>query len=396
MIAGAGSNFSLGFVRTACRNARGQTVPHLDKFAAALIVVAVVVGFLAPRDRHDVGPPRANPAAAGGVARSAQAAPSKIAAPPRKPPPKKAPFNLAKAAAAARAVSANELGQVPILMIHRVMAKPQASLDRSTKELYDEFTGMAKQGYVPVTAAEFVKGQINIPAGKHPVVLTFDDGSITHADFDGAGNPKPDTAIAVVQRVAKENPGFRPVATFFVNRDPFYGGSKPGIETMRWLVRNGFEIANHTTNHKDMRKMSKDEVAKEIGTDEKMIENATGKPATTFAFPFGSLSTAHLDWAQHGTKPVKWDFTGMFLAGWKPSDSPYASSFDARQIPRIRDKEKIKEDDCKQYCSTAWLEWLGKNPDKRYTSDGNPATIAFPQDKMIYLYTRYKEWACPY
>jgi hypothetical protein len=86
----------------------------------------------------------------------------------------------------------------------------------------------------------------------------------------------------------------------------------------------------------------------------------------------------------------------MFLAGWKPADSPYASSFDPRQIPRIRDKGKIKEDDCQRYCSTAWLEWLAQNPDKRYTSDGNPATIAFPQDKMIYLYTRYKEWACPY
>ncbi|GLY71822.1 polysaccharide deacetylase family protein [Actinoallomurus iriomotensis] len=372
-------------------------MPHLDKLAAALIVIAVVVGFVAPRDRHGGAEPRANAPAAGGAAVHAGASRTAAAVPRKQPQKKKAPpFNMAKAAAAARAAGANELGMVPILMIHRVMAKPQVSLDRSTKDLYDEFTGMAKQGYVPITAAEFVKGQIDIPAGRHPVVLTFDDGSITHADFDGAGNPKPDTAIGVIQRVAKENPGFRPVATFFVNRDPFYGGSKPGVETMRWLVRNGFEIANHTTNHKDMRTMSHEEVAKEIGTDEQMIESATGKPATTFAFPFGSLSEAHLDWAQHGTKPVPWNFTGMFLAGWKPADSPYAGSFDPRQIPRIRDKEKIKEDDCKQYCSTAWLEWLAKNPDKRYTSDGNPATIAFPQDKMIYLYTRYKEWACPY
>lgn len=369
-------------------------MPHLDKFAAALIIVAVAIGFLAPRDRHAERTSGTSPGRVGGVAHTAQAP---KAAPPKKPAKKRGPpFNLAKAQAVARAAHANELGQVPILMIHRVMAKPQVSLDRSTKELYDEFTGLAKQGYVPVTAAEFVKGQINIPAGKHPVVLTFDDGSITHADFDGAGNPKPDTAIGVIQRVAKENPGFRPVATFFVNRDPFYGGKKPGVETMRWLVRNGYEIANHTTNHKDMRKMSKDEVAKEIGTDEKMIEAATGKPATTFAFPFGSLSEAHLSWAQSGKSPTKWNFTGMFLAGWKPADSPYASSFDPLQIPRIRDKQKIKEDDCKRYCSTAWLEWLAQNPDKRYTSDGNPATIAFPQDKMIYLYTRYKEWACPY
>ncbi len=90
--------------------------------------------------------------------------------------------------------------------------------------------------------------------------------------------------------MAKENPGFRPVATFFVNRDPFYGGSKPGMETMRWLTRNGFEVANHTTNHKDLRTTDQGEVAKEIGTDEKMIEDATGQPSTTFAFPFGSLS----------------------------------------------------------------------------------------------------------
>lgn len=394
MIGSAGNNALLGFAHAVWRNAEGRTVPHLDKFAAALIVIAVAIGFLAPRDRHAARDVASAPGAVGGVAHTTAA---KAAPPPRKPPKKQAPpFNLAKAAAAARAVHANELGQVPILMIHRVMAKPQVSLDRSTKELYDEFTGLARQGYVPVTAAEFVRGQINIPAGRHPVVLTFDDGSITHADFDGSGNPKPDTAVGIIQRVAKENPGFRPVATFFVNRDPFYGGNKPSAETMRWLVLHGFEVANHTTNHKDLSKMSKDEVAKEIGTDEKMIEDATGRPATTFAFPFGSLSKAHLSWAQSGKSPTPWHFTGMFLAGWKPADSPYSSSFDPLQIPRIRDKQKIKEDDCKQYCSTAWLEWLAKNPDKRYTSDGNPATIAFPQDKMIYLYTRYKQWACPY
>jgi peptidoglycan/xylan/chitin deacetylase (PgdA/CDA1 family) len=371
-------------------SAGGQIVPHLDKFAAVLIAIAVAVGFLAPRDREDLA--RTRPAAAGVPGR---VVPSKAAAPKPKPKKHVPPFNMAKAQAAARAVSANELGQVPILMIHRVMVKPQVSLDRSTKELYDELSGIAKQGYVPVTAADFVAGKINIPAGKHPVVLTFDDGSITHADFDGAGNPKPDTAVGVLQRIARENPGFRPVATFFVNRDPFYGGSKPGIETMRWLVRNGFEVANHTTNHKDLSKLSKEELDKEIGTDEKMIEDAIGRPSTTFAFPFGSYS--HLNWAQEGQGGgAKWNFTGMFLAGWQPAQSPFAKEFDPRRIPRIRDKQKIKEDDCTKYCSTAWFEWLAQNPDKRYTSDGNPSTIAFPQDKMIYLYTRYKEWACPY
>ncbi len=364
-------------------------MPHLHKFAAALIVIGVVVGILAPPDRHDRR--RSQPYSAAGVAaRSGEAR----AAPP-KPAVKKPPFDRVKAAAAARAVSANELGEVPVLMIHRVMDKPESSLDRTPKELYEEFTGLAKQGYDPITAAELVSGRIDVPAGRHPVVLSFDDGSVTHAAFDGAGNPKPDTAVGIIQRVAHENPGFRPVATFFVNKDPFINGGMEPAVTMRWLVQHGFEVANHTTNHLDLAKMSKKQVDKEIGTDEKMIEAATGRPSVTFAFPFGALS--HLEWAQHGDGGgAKWKFAGMFLAGWKPSESPFAKEFDPRQIPRIRDKEKIKEDDCKQFCSTAWLEWLAKNPDKRYTSDGNPATVAFGQAKMISLAGRYKEWACPY
>jgi hypothetical protein len=86
----------------------------------------------------------------------------------------------------------------------------------------------------------------------------------------------------------------------------------------------------------------------------------------------------------------------MFLAGWKPADPPFAKDFDPRQIPRIRDEGKIKEDGCRLFCSTAWLDWLDRSPGKRYTSDGNPATVAFPRAKMIGLATRFKGRACPY
>jgi peptidoglycan/xylan/chitin deacetylase (PgdA/CDA1 family) len=373
----------------------GGPLPHLHKFAVVLIVIGVAVGFLAPSARR-TGRHIAQARTAAGVDTRSGSTKAHAAAPARKAPARRVPaFDRVKAAAAARAVAANELGQVPVLMIHRVMAKPEASLDRTPTELYEEFSGLAKQGYVPVTAAEFVTGHMNVPAGRHPVVLTFDDGSPTQVAFDAAGNPRPDTAVGVIERVARENPGFRPVATFFVNKDPFVNGGMAPAMALRWLVQHGFEVANHTTHHLDLARMSKGEVAKEIGGDEKMIHDATGRPSVTFAFPFGALS--HLDWARHGDGGgAKYDFAGMFLAGWKPADPPYAKNFDARQIPRIRDEGKIKEDDCKQFCSTAWLEWLAKNPDQRYTSDGNPATVAFPQDKMISLAARYKGSACAY
>jgi peptidoglycan/xylan/chitin deacetylase (PgdA/CDA1 family) len=352
-------------------------MPHLHKLAAVAITVAVVVGLLAP---HASG--HRNRAARPAAARSLRPAAVRHSRPaaPR--------FDRVRAAAAARAAGADELGEVPVLMIHRVFAKPSTTLDRTPAQLYAEFTRLARENYVPVTAAEFVTGRMNVPAGRHPVVLTFDDGSDSQFALDANGSPKPDTAVAVIERVAREHPGFRPVATFFVNEDPFAGGDGPA---MRWLAQHGFEVANHTAHHRDLAGMSKHEIAKEIGTDQQAIAGATGRPPVTFAYPFGV--PPHLEWVARG---AGWRFRGMFLAAWKPADSPFEKDFDPRQIPRIRDDGKIKEDGCKLFCSAAWLDWLARNPDKRYTSDGNPATIAFPRAKMIDLGKRFKAQACPY
>jgi hypothetical protein len=63
--------------------------------------------------------------------------------------------------------------------------------------------------------------------------------------------------------------------------------------------------------------------------------------------------------------------------------------YDPLEIPRIRSEGKIKEEDCKRFCSTAWLDWLAKNPDKRYTSDGDPTVISYPAAKAGFLAARY-------
>lgn len=371
-------------------------MPHLHRLAVALIVIAAAAGLLLPPARRDGhGPGTAAHAAHGGPTNTlAMARPVEALPKPAQAAPPRPAFDLVKAAAVARAAGANELGQVPVLMIHRVLPKPRASLDRTPAQLYEEFTRLAREDYVPVTAAEFVTGRMNVPAGRHPVVLTFDDGSDTQLAFDAQGAPRPDTAVGVILRVAREHPGFRPVATFFVNRDPFAPG-EGGATALRWLVRHGFEVANHTTHHQDLAGKPRAKVQEEIGTDQRAIEAATGVPPVTFAFPYGALS--HLNWADHGSaRGVPWAFQGMFLAGWRPADSPFAKSYDPRLIPRIRDQGKVGRDGCKRFCSAAWLDWLAKNPGKRYTSDGNPDTVAFPQSKMIYLARGFQGMACPY
>ncbi|WP_242902104.1 polysaccharide deacetylase family protein [Actinomadura terrae] len=279
------------------------------------------------------------------------------------------------AAPGAVAAKANELGQVPVLMYHRIMKKPELSLDRSSKELYDELTRLARSGYVPVTAAEFVGGRFDVPAGRHPVVLTFDDSTPGHFGLDARGDPKPDTAVAVIEQVARENPGFRPVATFYLNKDLFQLGEAEAAAGVRWLVQHGFELGNHTTTHPDLAGMSEKQVRDEIGGMEDEILRVSGTHTSTLAYPFGSAPRKKA-WAR---EDARYRFQGIFLAGWRPSESPFDEKFDRWAINRVRSEGKIAENDCKRYCSTAWLEYLDRNPDERYTSDGDPDTVTIPR-----------------
>ncbi|MEU8247101.1 polysaccharide deacetylase family protein [Nonomuraea sp. NPDC048916] len=300
----------------------------------------------------------------------------------------------AKVAAAAKA-KANELGQVPVLMFHRVIKNPSTTDDRTPEQFRSDLERLVRDGYVPVTAAEFVTGKIDIPAGKHPVVLTFDDSSPSQLTLDEMGQVKPDTAIAILQDVAAKNPGFRPVATFYVTRDMFGKiGKEEQAQTLQWLKNNGFDIGNHTRDHINLRGRSREEVMEQIGSIAQEIGALAAVKPVTIALPYGNQPSTK-EWAARGKfHDTTYKHSGVFLAGYTPSPSPFSKSFEPLGIPRIRAMDK--KGDCTQFCSTAWLDWLKSNPDMVYTSDGDVSTVAYPKFKNPFLRTSYKTWALPY
>ncbi len=278
----------------------------------------------------------------------------------------------------ARRDKANELGLVPVLMYHRLLKKRLASIDRTPSQLRSELEKLAKDNYVPITAAEFVSGNINIPAGAHPVVLTFDDGNPTHFAVDARGMPKNDTAVGIIFEIAAKYPSFRPVATFWVNKNPFgLTDREQEKQAVRWLADHGFEVANHTYAHLDLHRLKKKKVSEQIVRQERLLKKLGAPASTTFALPYGSRpkkgGVAH-DGKWDGTK---YHFDGVFLAGAEPSVSPYAKSFDRYEIQRIQSNGKKGE--CRRWCSAYWLEWLDKHPDERYTADGDPDSVSVPK-----------------
>ncbi|WP_214104390.1 polysaccharide deacetylase family protein [Acrocarpospora catenulata] len=300
------------------------------------------------------------------------ASPSPTLPAPTLPPPTPATVE------SARKVKANELGQVPVLMYHRIQKKRLASIDRTPAQLKSELEKLAKRGFVPITAAEFVAGEINIPAGAHPVVLTFDDGSPSHFALDARGLPKKDTAIGIIFEVAAKYPAFRPVATLWINGTPFgLTAEAEQARAVRWLLDHGFEVGNHTYSHPDLRRLPPKKVSEQIVRQERLLRKLGVTSSTTFALPFGSrprkAGVAH-DGKWDGTK---YHFDGVFLAGAQPSVSPFDKGFDRWAIQRIQSNGTAG--DCRKWCSTYWLEWFQKHPGKLYTADGDPESLSLPE-----------------
>jgi peptidoglycan/xylan/chitin deacetylase (PgdA/CDA1 family) len=368
-------------------------VPLLHKIVGVVIVCAVILGLTLPREH-----PRSSPSKEVNVARagagSERVADRATRRPSATPPPKVTV--IGRAAPEAARIKANELGQIPVLMYHRIVKKPQIPLDRSVTEFREEITKLATSGYVPITAAEFAGGRIDVPAGRHPVVLTFDASTPGHFGLDAQGDPLPDTVVAILMETARRHPGFRPVATFYLNRELFGMGVGMGgrtAEGLKWLIRHGFELGNHTMTHADLSRLPKAGVQKAISDIEGRIVSLAGIHTTTLAYPYGG-EPKNRAWAE--AKAGSYRFNGIFLARGQPSESPFSKDFDRTRIPRVRSEGKIAEGGCRRFCSTAWLEWLDKHPAERYISDGDPHTVTFPRAGERRLADRFRARARAY
>ncbi|MGW0802851.1 polysaccharide deacetylase family protein [Nonomuraea sp. NPDC002799] len=338
--------------------------------ANVVVVTIAIIGLsLVPSEPRPHTDPDTEPDAAAKV---------QDGAPPPSPAPVGEPPGVVATPEFARQVHANEAGLVPVLMYHRILDKRLASLDRTPGQLKKELVKLAEQGYVPITAREFATGDIRVPAGKFPVVLTFDDGHPSHFALDGSGNPKPGTAVGVIQEVAAAHPSFRPVATFWINREPFgLLDRESQTVAVRWLVDHGYEVANHTWRHPNLRLLKKKKVGEQIVRIERLLKKLGAPQSMTMALPYGSMPRTKKAARKGSWDGTGYDFAGVFLAGAEPSLSPYAKNFDRGAIQRIQSNGKKGE--CRKWCSQYWLEWLNKHPGERYVSDGDPQRISIPE-----------------
>jgi peptidoglycan/xylan/chitin deacetylase (PgdA/CDA1 family) len=326
--------------------------PALSALAAAVLLAGCATSSPAAGARHP-------------VSRPAQSSPAPVAPTPSAP-----------VTPSAADVGANELGRVPVIMYHQLKAHPKGVYDITPARFRAELERLAREGYVPITAADYAAGRIDIPAGKHPVVLTFDDSTRSQLTLTGAGEPQPGTAVAILLEVAARHPGFTPTATFFVNKLPF--AEPGGRRYLGWLHEHGFEVGNHTLDHLPMRGLGAEQVRRQIAADAAMITKAVpGIEVSTLALPLGSRPRNHrlmMSGQWHGTW---YRNAAAFLVGSGSASSPFARSYEPTGVPRMRSQGRRGPE--ARYASSQTLDRLAASPTDRYTSDGDPAVVSFPQ-----------------
>jgi peptidoglycan/xylan/chitin deacetylase (PgdA/CDA1 family) len=283
--------------------------------------------------------------------------------------------------AAPPAGHADELGQVPVLMYHRLLSHPKGAYDQTPAQFRAELQDLYAAGYRTVTAADLVAGRIDVPAGASPMVLTFDDSTVSQYRELPDGSVDPASAIGILLAVARAAGEAHPVATLYVNAHPF--GGHDGY--LRHLHALGMELGDHTSTHANLRRLDDAGVQREITAGLAVLTHQ-GLTASTFALPFGA-HPRHAGLAQRG---AGYAFRGVLLVGSNPARSPYSKGFDPLAVPRIRSGLKTGD---QASTSTYWLPRLRAT---RYVSDGDPATISFPRSKAALLAPRYASRARPY
>ncbi|MEV0034014.1 polysaccharide deacetylase family protein [Nocardia sp. NPDC050793] len=268
------------------------------------------------------------------------------------------------------AVGANELGLVPVLMYHQVTAHPAGEYDQTPEEFRAELERLHREGYCPVTAADYISGAIDIPAGTHPVVLTFDDSTVSQLTLTADGRPEPGSAVGILEEFGAAHPDFRPTATFYVN-DEAFGGDR---RALAWLAEHGYDLGAHTASHANLSRLDAAGVQRELVQNLRAVAAAApGVPVRTMALPLGVFPADRRLAAAGEWDGTPYDFAAVMLVGAEPAPSPYGA-IDPAGVPRIRSgRGEVPFD------SAHWLDRLAQNPNLRYTSDGDPSRVSFPR-----------------
>jgi peptidoglycan/xylan/chitin deacetylase (PgdA/CDA1 family) len=280
------------------------------------------------------------------------------------------------------ALKPNELGRIPIVMYHSVGGKEgkDTKLNRTVASFNKDLALLYKFNYVPVNLIEVLDDKITVPAGKKPVVITFDDARESQFKLiDQKDNFKvdPNCAVGLIEAFCKTHPEWKPRAVFYAlpksgfKTDAF---DQPGLgaQKLKYLVDNGYEVGNHSVKHASFAGFDAKKIDAEVGEAQRLLTQAEPSvKISSIALPFGVYPRDKKLWPGL-IKGTGYSYKAALLAAWEPTPSPAAKNFAPLRLTRITPEDIVNG-------LANWITRLERvSPYAPYVSDGDPSCLSFP------------------
>jgi len=257
-------------------------------------------------------------------------------------------------------------GKVMILEYHKI-DYPEGRWTRTPENFRKDLQRFYEKGYQLIRLGDFLENRIRVGKGKTPLILTFDDSSPGQLRFlpDGKGgySVDPNCAVGVLESFYAVHPDFGLAATFFVlpAADPpnrLFNQPEYAQEKLRYLVRKGFEIGNHTYWHATLSKLSPEGGQRQLALAVKAVQEAVpGYSPAAIALPLGIYPKDTTLLLKGSYEGVSYRHSGVLMVAGGAAIPPGHPSFDPLRIPRIQATEQEL---------TYWLRYFDKHPEERY------------------------------
>jgi len=286
----------------------------------------------------------------------------------------------------------NELGLIPIIEYHSIGGEPEFvpgdlydkhGLNIAPDTLERQLELMYAAGWYPVNVRDLVTARIRAPRGRTPVALTFDDARPSQFRYLPNGRIDPKCAVGILETFHKRHRDWPRRATFYVLPESKWNGvpfDQDGLERkkLRFLVRHGYEVANHTVSHRSLEGVNGATLRWEMAEAVRDIRRLTPRATMdTVALPYGIAPKDRTLWpilAKGEGNGTVYRNRCILLASGGPSVPFLHRNYDYLRVPRIEPEPGNVEH---------WIEEL-KNGGvtTAFVSDGKAAVVTIPRSRL--------------
>ena len=169
---------------------------------------------------------------------------------------------------------------VPIILYHHIAVSPVNSDYYVPPEKFEaQLKLLHDWGYSTITTQMLVEAiRTGIPLPPRPILITFDDGDMSVYN----------TAFPIMQKYGFTGAAY--IVYYYMNTDGYMTSDQ-----IRELAAAGWEIGSHSLRHENLQQIP-DRQRNEIVESRRRLETELGVPVLTFAYPFGALDEAAVDY----------------------------------------------------------------------------------------------------